>query len=233
MENDEIIKHAINYVRDNNEKFTMEEKFDFLAKLEEFLKANSLVVDDDIYDFALYLGTLKNRPREEKFLNYIREKYGRIKFRKIMDVGSGRLCKLSQSLSKFYGDKMIAIDPNIRLTKFQAKNMGGFEIRKENFCCDEYSKTGNGTDIKEMDYLFGVHPSEATEHIIRQSLKYDKPFEIMLDDIPQKSLTGKEFVDCGYWYEYLMSISKEVKIKPHGDSFFATNNLDSNNGLER
>ena len=97
-------------------------------------------------------------------------------------------------------------------------------IIRKHFICDEYSKN-LGTPINQYDLLVGLEPCDATEHIIRQSLKYDKPFEIFLCYQVHKALNGIKFTCPEDWYEYLSSISKEVKIIKQGEDFCATNNL--------
>ncbi len=213
---------ASKYLRRNPERFSKEEMDSFLQKLDNFIDNQSEVIDDEVYDFLVASRLVNNKTREEKFMSYINKKYGFLHFNKIMDVGAGRMCKLSKALEKF-GNKMYAIDPKIRLTDKEASNLG-ISISNDKFICDEYARFGKGTNIKKMDLIVGLEPCEATEHIIRQSLKYDKPFDISLCATPHDSLDGRKFVCYEDWYEYLQSISKEVDIKKFRNSYYASNN---------
>lgn len=217
-----LLIEAISYLKRNPERFTREEKNKFMLQLEDFVsKSDDIVIDDEIYDFLIDCGIVKSKKREINFTSYLHDKYKHLHFNKVMEVGAGRMCKLSKELKKF-GNSMYAIDPNIRLTEREAKQIG-INISKKKFICDEFSNSGHGTNIKNMDLIIGNEPCNATEHIIRQSLKYDKPFDIALCASPHDSLDGKQFSCYEDWYEYLQSISKEVEIKKFKNSYYASN----------
>lgn len=135
------------------------------------------------------------------------------------------MCKLSKILAR-YGNSMHAIDPNIRLSANEAKN-SNIKIMPQKFMCDEYSKNGKGTNIKHYDMLVGLEPCDATEHIIRQGLKYDKPCDVLLCAVPHNALNGKTFKSAQEWQEYLLSISSELTIKEHNKSSIISNVKDS------
>ncbi len=213
---------AAYYLQKNPYRFNKQEKEKFLKGLQEWLDGKSETIDDEVYDFLLDMGLYKKERREDEFISFINQKYGIIRFSKILDVGAGRMCKLSQALAK-YGNTLYAIDPNIRLLPDEARKMGIKTIKKEFFICDEFAKSGRGTNIQNVDYIFGVEPCDATEHIIRQGLKYDKPFDILLCGAPHKGLNGKTFDSYEDWYEYLESISTEVQIRKFKTSYYASN----------
>lgn len=223
---------AAYYLQKNPYRFNKQEKEKFLKGLQEWIDGKSEVIDDEVYDFLLDMGLYKKERREDEFISYINQKYGIIRFSKILDVGAGRMCKLSQALAK-YGNTLYAIDPNIRLLPDEARKMGIKTIKKEFFVCDEFAKNGRGTNIQNVDYVFGVEPCDATEHIIRQGLKYDKPFDVLLCAAPHDSLDGRKFGHYSDWYEYLLKISAEVDILKFGDSYIAANDPQKFNELER
>ena len=138
---------------------------------------------------------------------------------KILDVGAGRLCELSSTLAT-KGFKMFAMDPNIRLLPNEANSLN-IHISKNLFLCDRYAKSHKGTDVKNFDLLIGLEPCLATEHIIHQGLKYEKPFDVVLCYEAHKALNGKEFKSVDEWFEHLLKISQEVEIIKHNDSYIA------------
>lgn len=229
---DELYVIAINYLEKNPYRFDAQEKSMFMQGLKEWIGGKSETIDDVVYDFLIDVGLYKKPSREEVFVSYLNQKYGNIKFSKILDVGAGRMCKLSQALAK-YGNSLYAIDPNIRLTKEEAKKIGIKSINKQRFVCDEFAKKGKGTPIDFYDYIFGLEPCDATEHIIRQSLKYDKPFDIFLCGTSHKALNGKSFNSYKEWYDYLASISSEVDITKFGSIYVASNSKKSDVVFER
>lgn len=231
MNNTQIYILAMEYIKLNPDRFNDKEKIRFMQGLKNYIDGNTNVIDDEVYDFFAFIGLTK-QTREDKFLNYVNTKYGIIRFSSILDVGAGRMCKLSKALAK-YGNTLYAIDPQIRLSQEETKE-SGIRIYKENFICDRYAKSKQGTNVKKYDYIFGIEPCDATEHIIRQGLKYDKPFDVSLCAAPHRALNGKTFRNYEEWYEYLLSISKEVDIKKYDNSYYATNiPAQKDNELER
>ena len=217
-----LIAQAEQYLKRNPERFTTAEKEKFKVGLAEWLAGTSETIDDVVYDFLLSLKVDERKPREEIFASHITGKYSNIQFRKIMDVGAGRMCKLSSVLAKC-GYKMYAIDPNIRLTPKEAGKLKIASISKNKFLCDEFSASGKGTNVQNYDLIVGLEPCDATEHIIRQALKHDKPFEIALCAAEHDALDGTKFKTYLEWYEYLKGISSEVKITKKRNSYFASN----------
>ena len=217
-----LLAKAEEYLRFNPERFTREEKDKFRAGLAEWIAGTSETIDDEVYDFLLSLKVDNRKPREEVFASHIIKKYSNIKFRKILDVGAGRMCKLSAILSK-YGYKMYAVDPNIRLTPHEASKQKINSISKKNFICDEFSSDGRGTFVQNYDLIVGLEPCDATEHIIRQALRYHKPFEVLLCAAEHSALDGTTFKTYLEWYEHLKNISPEVEITKKGSSYIASN----------
>ena len=140
----------------------------------------------------------------------------------MLDVGAGRMCKLSTALSK-YGLKMHAIDPKIRLYKSELKQRSIQTISTQKFVCDDYARNGKGTDISGYDLILGLEPCDATEHIIRQCLKYDKPFDVLLCASPHDGLNGQKFKTYHDWFEHLNNISSEVNVSKWGNNYYASN----------
>ena len=217
-----FIAKAEQYLKLNPDRFTTAEKQKFKQGLAEWMEGTSETIDDEVYDFLLSLKVDDRKSREDVFASHIVQKYSCIKFRKILDVGAGRMCKLSNVLSR-YGYKMYAIDPNIRLLPKEAGKMKLASISKNRFLCDEFASDGKGTNVQNYDLIVGLEPCDATEHIIRQALKYDKPFEVLLCAAAHDALDGKKFKTYQEWYDYLKGISQEVKIVKKDNSYIASN----------
>ncbi len=232
MRVDQLYVIALNYLEKNPNRFNSQEKAKFMSGLKEWVNGESNEIDDEVYDFLVDVGIYKGATREENFVSYLNKKYGMIRFSKILDVGAGRMCKLSEILAK-YGNSLYAIDPNIRLSKDEAKKLGLKSISTQKFMCDEFAKKGKGTPIDNYDYIFGLEPCDATEHIIRQGLKFDKPFDVFLCGAPHKSLNGKTFNSYHEWYDYLASISSEVNISKFGSTYVASNTKSPDIELEK
>ncbi len=212
------------YLKQNPERFNASEKAKFEQDFAKWLSGEkSHAITDEVYDFLINTGLAKTyQPREQEFVSYLNNKYKNLSFRKILDVGAGRMCKLSVALAK-YGCMMHAIDPNIRLSVKEAAALGLKSISTNRFYCDEFSKNGKGTDVAKFTQVVGLEPCDATEHIIRQCLKYDKPFDILLCGTPHRALNGQQFQTYQHWFEYLANISSEVNIQKVGGSYYASN----------
>lgn len=217
-----LIARAEQYLKQNPDRFTNAEKQKFKVGLAEWISGTSETIDDEVYDFLVSLKIDGRKAREDVFASHIVQKYSNIKFRKILDVGAGRMCKLSNVLSR-YGYRMYAVDPNIRLTPKEAGKLKLASISKNRFLCDEFSTDGKGTNIKNYDLIVGLEPCDATEHIIRQALKYDKPFEVLLCAAQHDALDGTTFKSYLEWYEHLKGISQEVQIIKKDGSYIASN----------
>ena len=216
-----IKRQADIWLKENPLLLNNQEKQKFLIGLNDYLEGRGGAIDDEVYDFLVQKKLINNPPREATFLNYLIEKYGSIKDKKLLDVGAGRTCILSQLIAK-NGGIVTAMDTNIRLNDNILRKLK-ITTSKKLFRCDEFSKNGIGTDIKNFNIIVGLEPCGATEHIIRQSLKYDKPFDVNLCASPHNALNGEAFNSYLEWYNHLKNISKEVLIIENDCGFIATN----------
>lgn len=219
-----VIKaEAQKYLQENPERFNKEEKEKFLKDLNHWLTEDDKAIDDDVYDFLVNKSLVQKPTRATTFARYICKKYSSESHKNILDVGAGRMCHLSRRLERS-GFVPTAIDPIIRLSQEEATKLKINNIITSKFYCDEYYEEKNGFDIRPFDLVIGLEPCDATEHIIRQGLKYDKPFEVMLCYTVHKALDNTKCKTVDDWYNYLKSISSEVKINEADNSFIATNN---------
>ena len=229
MTKDELIVTAFEYLEFNPERFNDQEKMKFMSDLQEWMSGKSETISDEVYDFLVMINATKSKAREVVFHNYINEKYGYLAFRRVLDVGAGRMCKFSNLLAK-NGAKVTAMDPKIRLTEEEADKKN-IIIKKDIFECDEFARYGSGTNVTPYDLIVGLEPCEATEHIIRQGLKHDKSFDVLLCAAPHDALNGRSFDSYKDWYKHLKSISSEVEIVKYGNDFIATNDKQMHNEL--
>lgn len=216
-----VKQQAQTWLKQNPLLLNSEEKQKFLLGLEEYFDDSSITIDDEVYDFLVQCHLVKNEPREDIFMRYLLAKYVSFRGKHVLDVGAGRVCALSNVLAK-KGAKVTAMDTNIRQDSKILQKVKITGIKKL-FVCDEFSKTGTGTNIQRFDLIVGQEPCDATEHIIRQALKYNKPFDISLCASPHKSLDGRTFETYEQWYEHLAGISNEVSITKKDCGFVATN----------
>ena len=224
--NQDFIKYIIKnqsdiWLKENPLLLNSQEKQKFTVGLQDYLENKNTAIDDEVFDFLVQRKLINNEPREVSFIKYLNKKYGELKGFNVLDVGAGRICALSREIAN-QGSKVTAMDLNIRLNNEILKKSKVTAIKKS-FRCDEYSKNGIGTKIDNFDLIVGLEPCDATEHIIRQSLKYDKPFDISLCAAPHKALNGKTFSTYKEWYEHLGNISQEVSIIEDDCGFVATN----------
>lgn len=218
-----IIKNQVEiWLKENPLCLNNQEKQKFLKDLQDYIEKKKDTISDEVFDFLVQRKIIENEPREQTFLKYLMNKYGSINGVNVLDVGAGRICVLSKSIAE-QGGIVSAMDTNIRLSDSTLKKMNINAIKKM-FRCDEYTKNGVGTNISNFDLIVGLEPCGATEHIVRQALKYDKPFDISLCAAPHKSLSGEEFITYHNWYKHLQNISKEVKLLKNDCGYVATNN---------
>ena len=217
-----VKKQADIWLRENPLILISQEKQKFLIGLQDYLDHKTLTIDDEVYDFLVQRKLIDSEPREQTFIQYLIKKYKGLKNLNVLDVGAGRICSLSKSIAE-HGGKVTAMDTNIRLKNEILKKSKIVAVKKL-FKCDEYAENEIGTDIEKFDLIVGLEPCDATEHIIRQSLKYNKPFDINLCAAPHQGLNGESFKTFLEWYKYLANISSEVSIEKHDCGFVATNN---------
>lgn len=219
----ELILMALKYIEINEERFNDFEKMKFMHGLQTWAYGRSETIDDEVYDFLVQMGFAKKERRENLYYSYLNEKYKELRFSKVLDVGSGRLCHLARILAQ-KGSKVSVMDPNIRLTDSEAHCFGINNVFRKKFVCDDFAGHLAGTNVRSYNMLIGLEPCDATEHIIRQGLKYDKNFDVLLCAAPHQSINGRKFRTYEEWYEYLSSISKDVDIvQDKNKSYHATN----------
>lgn len=221
-----VLRQADIWLKENPLLLNSQEKQKFLVGLKEYLEDKDIALDDEVFDFLVQRKLVKNEPREVTFYKYLLKKYKTLKGVNVLDVGAGRICNLSKFIAE-NGGTVTSMDTVVRLSDDKLKKMNITAIKKL-FKCDEFNRNGVGTDISDYDLIVGLEPCGATEHIIRQSLKYDKLFEISLCAAPHQSLSGEKFRTYREWYKHLSNISKEVLIIKNECGYVATNN----DGLE-
>lgn len=210
------------YLSYNPERFNQAEKERLIKGVNDWLGGDEKWILDEVEDFLVWAGVYKHKKREEVFRDYIVSKYSPRLYKNVLDVGAGRVCKSSTMLGEA-GYTVTAMDPDIRLQPKEIRDRKIRSIIKRPFVCDQYSRDGKGTDISHMDLVVGLEPCDATEHIIRQSLKYEKPFDVTLCYQEHDALNGRKFRTPEEWYEHLGRISTSIKIDKVGSMYHARN----------
>lgn len=229
MDNNALLKLIVKrqaelWLKENPLLLNNQEKQKFLIGLQNYLENKTSAIDDEVYDFLIQRKLINAESREDVFMRYLIKKYGGLNGKNVLDVGAGRVCSLSKLIAE-QGGKVTAMDINIRL-KNEILIKSKITAVKKLFKCDEYAENLVGTNIENYNLIVGLEPCDATEHIIRQSLKYDKPFDVYLCAASHKGLNGDMFNTYKEWYTHLKNISKEVCIVERDGGFIATNNKD-------
>ena len=139
----EAIKLFDKYIKQNPNLLDSQEKKKLIQDFREFIKKPSNQVQDDLLEFFVYAGILKNL--EEEFFKYILKEYPSNKFPRVLEVASGKVCSLSKKL-KEAGYKVTAIDPNIRIRPNELK---GVKLLKRKFTKD--------FDVNLYDIIIGYN----------------------------------------------------------------------------
>ncbi|MDR0850036.1 MAG: hypothetical protein LBN07_00950 [Christensenellaceae bacterium] len=169
----------------------------------EAIKSGELDVPSELlYDFFAFGKLVPSR--HTTFADDIASKYPAERFLRVLEIGAGKQCLLSKTLVK-KGYYVTSMDPQILIDENRAAKKG-FIVTKDYFRCDEFSPDSIGTDISSYDLIVAQQPCGATEHIIRQCLKNNKPFEIKLCGDAHPHLSGEEDDTLEEWYNYLSSI---------------------------
>lgn len=128
------------------------------------------------------------------FYSYLVKNYSKYHKKEILEVGCGRTARLSRMLKSYYN--MTAMDPKVEYNNH-------YFVR-----CIKQEFTEN-TPIDKYDFIFGLEPCDATEHIIRACVKAKKDFIVVLCGVPHKRIDGIMPEDADSWYNYLVSIDKD------------------------
>ncbi len=215
----ELINKANEYLTKNPERMNKNEQKLFMQHLLENLTGESKFYYDVVFDFLLDIGCLKDTKRHETFAKYISKHHSPTTHKRVLDVGAGRMCHLSAVLSE-KGFLVTAMDPNIRLSEKEAQSMN-ITINKNLFVCDKFKNGKKPTDIKDFDLIVGLEPCIGTEHIVRQAVKYNKPFEIVMCYEAHDALNGKKFNSPEDWFKYIKDISSDIEIVKVDGSYIA------------
>lgn len=167
----------------------------------EMLQPKEDVISDEYFDFKLWF--LEEPSRQEAFASYLSRRLHKKGAKKVLEVGSGRTCRLSRILEE-KGFSMTCIDPKIDLEFVSEKN--------PKIILDK-SKFNQNYDLKDFDYVIAQEPCDATEHIIRACVKQNKPFIMTLCGVPHDSISGKQVKNVYDWWEYLTNISDTIRLR--------------------
>jgi hypothetical protein len=156
--------------------------------------------------------------RSKEFAIFLVENFGidKLKSGPVLDVAGGKGL-VSYFLSLIYGIECILIDPrgSILPKKYQKS------LSKKNVSIEE-KKTFFDSEfdeelIKKSSLIFGMHPDEATEDIVKLSLKYSKSFAIVPCCVfpnlfPRKLNDKTDVIEYNQFCQYLIElIGKDAK----------------------
>lgn len=165
----------------------------------EIKKPERNTISDEYFDFKLWcLGMLS---QQEYFAKYLAKKLHRKNAQKVLEVGCGRTFRLSKMLAA-EGFCTTCIDPKIELPKQDVEKIVCLQARFDLHY-----------DLSNFDVVVAQEPCDATEHVVRACVTQNKPFIMSLCGVPHNLMSGKKPKDVYEWYEYLLNISKEDKIR--------------------
>ena len=165
---------------------------DIMADFESYVNGRYTkdVIADSIVDF---LDVLCDSPtRWQSFAKYIGKEFPKEQYKRVLDVGCGPLADLSLVLTNM-GYETTGIDPRVH-------EKGRIKLIRRAF---DYLKT----DVSNFDLIVGLEPCDATEHIVRSSLKNNVPSAISLCAAPHNGIDGRSFGTTNEWYDFLLSLS--------------------------
>lgn len=168
---------------------------------EEILNPDEDTTSDEYFDFKLWF--LGCPSRQESFANYVSRRLHKKGAKKVLEVGSGRTCRLSRMLEE-KGFKMTCIDPKIDL-QFVAEKNPGIILQKEVFDLSY--------GLSNFDYVIAEEPCDATEYIIQACIQQNKPFIMTLCGETHHVIGDKHVKNVYEWYDYLANISKDIRLR--------------------
>ncbi len=112
MLNTNTVVELDNYLKKNPNYLNKDEKQKLMKQFRDYIIDPKPMIEDPLLEFFVYIGEISLK--EEKFLNYIVQKYPVSEFPRILEVATGKVCSLAQRLSKC-GYRVTAIDPDIRI----------------------------------------------------------------------------------------------------------------------
>lgn len=186
------IEDFLAFSKENPLNFTTEE----LIKIcEDLLEPRRGVIYDETVDFCLWKKGFKTR--QQYMAEYVKKRFPKEQFPRILEVGCGKQARLSKLLVE-NGYKMTAMDPLVSLTE---TGMPGLTCFPESFDC-------KSTDISGFDAVIAQEPCEAAEHIIRACTLVEKPFCVSLCGAPHRLISGEEPETLAQWHEQLLRAGK-------------------------
>lgn len=174
-----------------------EEQFGKIER--DMSESESDTISDEYLDFKLWC--LGMPSRQEYFAKYLVKKLHRKKAQRILEVGCGRTFRLSKILA-LEGFWMTCMDPEIVLPELSMEKIVCLKTRFDLHC-----------DLSNFDFVVAQEPCDATEHVVRACVTQNKPFIMSLCGAPHMLMSGKKPKDVYEWYECLVNISTEGKIR--------------------
>ena len=207
----EILELFEKFYKSNPHDFS-EEEFEKIRK--DIENPRKGVVYDEYVEFKLW--SLGLNSRYQYFADYISERMPVVEYKKILEVGCGKIPRVSKLLAQ-KGYRMTAIDPSVSEKYISGKDNDisgecqgrGLEREEIKVNCIKGEFDFTKTDISEYDAIIAQEPCEATEHIIRACVANKKDFIIALCGAPHVLINGDEPESVKEWYDYLQEIGGE------------------------
>lgn len=146
-----------------------------------------------------------DRRRFRAFAEFIHTTYPNIG--KVADVGGGR-GDVSFFLHELGHDATIIDSRAARLPRWIKRSLRRESVKQGRLVeLPRVVGKVQDTDLQAFDLIVGLHPDEATEHIVRTAIKYNKEFAVVpccvfpIDGVKR----SKE-----NWRDYLISLSKDI-----------------------
>ncbi len=148
---------------------------------------------------------VNDRRRFRAFACFIQMTYPHV--RTVADVAGG--CgNVSYHLCDLGYDATIIDDRDARLPSWMHRELRKQSVKQGRLIeIPRIVKRVQEVDLRPFDLIVGLHPDEATEHVVREALKHDKDFAIVPCCVFPSDGVKRSKED---WCAYLISLSPDI-----------------------
>lgn len=148
---------------------------------------------------------VNDRRRFRAFACFIHKMYPQV--RTVADVAGGR-GNVSYFLRDLGYDATVIDDRVTRLPSWMHREMRKESVKQGRLMeIPRIVKRVQDVDLRPFDLIVGLHPDEATEHVVREALEHGKDFAIVPCCVFPSDGIKRSKED---WCTYLMSLSADI-----------------------